>query len=80
MSKRMIRIFSPNITDSLPKLLNQELHVVLYNGHTVFGRLKSFTAFCLLINDLRNHIHEIKLTDIEEIILDRQSTRSLTLA
>jgi hypothetical protein len=80
MSKRLIRISVPSILDSLPGLMNQELNVVLYNGQTFFGRLVSFSTLGLRLCDLRSHMHEIELTDIEEIILDRSSSLAATLA
>ena len=80
MSKRLLRIFPPTLLASLPTLLNQKLNVVLFNGHSVFGRLASFSVLDLQLSDLRNHTHEIKLADIEEIILDRQSARPSNLA
>lgn len=75
MSKRLIRIFASMVLDALPRLLNQEIHVVLYTGQTFFGRLESSTALDLCLYDLRSHMHQINLADIEEIILDQPGSR-----
>lgn len=78
MSKRLIRIFAPTLLATLPKLIYQEVNVVRRDGHTVFGTLESFTNKSVIVRDLRSHPHEIKLTDVDEIILDYQGTPTLT--
>lgn len=78
MSKRLIRIFAPALGASLPNLINQEVNVVQRNGQTVFGIMESFTNKLLIVKDLRSHSHEIKLADVDEIILDYQGTPTLT--
>ena len=78
MSKRLIRIFPSTLLLSLPKVRNEEMNVVQRNGHTVFGVLESFTDKFLIIKDLRSHLHEIALADVDEIILDYQGTPTLS--
>lgn len=77
MSKRLIRIFAPTLVVTLPKLIHQEVNVVQRNGHSVFGIMESFTNKLLIVKDLRSHSHEIKLADVDEIILDYQGTPTL---
>lgn len=78
MSKRLFRIFAPTLLASLPKILHQEVNVVQRNGQTVFGIMESFTNKLVIVKDLRSHSHEIKLADVDEIILDYQGTSTLT--
>ena len=78
MSKRLIRIFAPALVAALPKLIHQEVNVVQLNGHTVFGIMESFTNTLVTVKDLRSHSHEIKLADVDQIILDYQGTPTLT--
>lgn len=75
MSKRLTRIFAPAIQDSLSGIIRQKAHIVLRSGDTVLGYLHSFNESTLVIKDLRDHGHEIKLGDVEEIILDHRGTR-----
>ena len=77
MSKRLIRIFAPTLMATLPKLIHQEVNVVRRDGHTVFGTMESFTNKSVIVRDLRSHLHEITLTDVDEIILDYQGTPTL---
>ena len=72
MSKRLTRIFTPDIQASLPGILQKQIHVVLRNGHTVFGYIQSNNNISLIVKDLRNHLHEIPLKDVQEIILDHR--------
>lgn len=74
MSKRLTRIFAPAIPNSLSSIIQQEIHVVLRSGNTFFGCLESFNDNILIIKDLRDHTHEIKVGDVEEVILDHQGT------
>jgi len=78
MSKRLIRTFAPSISHLLPKILFQEAHVVLRNGNTIFGYLQSFSGSVVKIKDLRSHQHEIQLGDIEEIVQDHRTVRSIS--
>jgi small nuclear ribonucleoprotein (snRNP)-like protein len=71
MSKRLIRIFAPQLPDRLPGLLEQEVSVVLRNGKTFFGYLDSHTSHKLILRDLRGHEHPIELSEIEVVVLDR---------
>jgi hypothetical protein len=70
MSKRLIRIGSGKIHPALSGLLSHEINAVLENGKTYFGRLLSFTADALKLTDYREHIHEIRLTELYEIVYD----------
>ena len=72
MSKRLIRISSQDILATLESLLRREINVVLDNGNTHFGKLESFTKEHLLLRDTRNHIHNIVLSGLYEIVYDAQ--------
>lgn len=73
MSKRLVRIFSPQLKELLPSLMNRELNIVLYNGRTFFGRLEANNLQLLTLKDLRGHQHNFAFTDIQEVIYDQVS-------
>jgi|AntAceMinimDraft_5_1070358.scaffolds.fasta_scaffold80739_2 hypothetical protein len=72
MSKRLIRVFAPQLTEQIPTLIGLEVNVVLLDGNTAFGRLESSTTGDLVLRDLRNHKHPLLLSAIEEIVYDER--------
>lgn len=73
MSRRLVRLFPPQVESQLSKLQEHELHVVLFDGNTHFGRLKSTSSQLLTLRDLRGHEHAIALADVQEIVYDQIS-------
>jgi hypothetical protein len=73
MSKRLVRISSKDIYSSLEKLLKIQINAVMNDGNTHFGKLESFTKEQLLIRDTRNHMHQIPLPSLYEIVYDAGS-------
>jgi hypothetical protein len=71
MSKRLVRVFAPQLPARLPDLLTREVNVVLFNGNTYFGYLVSHTENKLQMRDLRGHEHYFELSEIEEIVYDQ---------
>lgn len=72
MSKRLIRVFNPQLSESIPSLVGMEMNVVLLDGNTAFGRLESFSPDDIVLRDLRNHKHTMPLAAIEELIYDHK--------
>lgn len=73
MSKRLIRIFAPELPDRLATLAGTELNVILYRGNAIFGVLESHDNHTLLLRDFRYHPHRLPLADIVEIIYDQKA-------
>lgn len=72
MSKRLVRVFAPQLAEQISALIGLEVNVVLLDGNTAFGRLESSTASGLVLRDLRNHGHLVLLSAIEEIVYDKR--------
>lgn len=70
MSKRLTRIRAGKILPLSEKLLGFDIHAVMQNGNTHFGKLESLTENHLLIRDPRNHPHNLAVTDLYEIVYD----------
>ena len=70
MSKRLIRVTPNEINSKRGILQKQPLNAVLSNGNTVFGRLISIDASQLVLEDTRNHRHQIALSDLYEVVYD----------
>lgn len=74
MSKRLMRI---NSKDAFLKLEEgTEINAVLQNGRTYFGRLESVTPTHLFLVDTRGHQHEIFISDLYEIVFDRETVKT----
>ena len=73
MGKRLIRILSSSIFSQLPNLLNTELNLILKNRVTLHGRIRSYTDREIFLEDMVARLHTIRLTDLEEIVLDQVS-------
>ncbi|MBU1820751.1 MAG: hypothetical protein KKG00_04460 [Bacteroidetes bacterium] len=74
MSKRLVRVFAPQLPARLPHLLAREVNVVLFNGNTYFGYLVSHAEMTLLLRDLRGHEHNFAMSEIAEVIYDQPAT------
>jgi hypothetical protein len=65
-----MRIRTGEIFPSSEKLIGFDIHAVMQNGNTHFGKLESLTKNHLLIRDPRNHPHNLAVTDLYEIVYD----------
>ncbi len=77
MGKRNIRIFRHQLPERLHELENLEVHVILRNGTTFFGRVKDANPDFIQIQDInarwtsiKKHTHKIPLDDVLEVIFD----------
>ncbi|MGX5852482.1 hypothetical protein ACWKW6_02510 [Dyadobacter jiangsuensis] len=70
MSKRLIRVTPDQITSKQGILRKHPLNAVLSNGNTIFGILLSVDAAQLVLKDTRNHLHQIALSDLYEVVYD----------
>jgi small nuclear ribonucleoprotein (snRNP)-like protein len=71
MGKRLIRIFRADLLRQLPGLLDTELNMILKNGVTLHGRISGFDPSSLVLEDVLQRKHTIRLADVEEIVLDQ---------
>lgn len=71
MGKRLIRIFQNQIAQQLPGLVGEEMNVILKNGVTLHGRIYRFDSSTLFLKDLLGRPHTIRLSDMEELVLDK---------
>ena len=77
MGKRNVRIFRHQIPDRLQEIDQQEVHAILLDGTTFFGRVLGSKDGKLEIQDInarwtskKKHTHRIPFKDISEIIFD----------
>ncbi len=76
MSKRLVRLFSAHLPDQINTLTGIDLHVVLYDGNTAFGRLKNYTPESFNLVDLRGYIHSFRFTEVEVILYEKSSKKA----
>ncbi|TDB68202.1 hypothetical protein [Arundinibacter roseus] len=75
MSKRLVRLFSAHLPDQINTLTGIDLHVVLYDGNTAFGRLKNHTPESFNLVDLRGYIHSFEYAEVEVVIFEKSSKK-----
>jgi hypothetical protein len=73
VGKRQTRIFRADLPKHLDTLPGKEANVLLTNQTTLHGYIEKIEGDTLLLKDLRRTSHRLKLTDIEEIMLDRET-------
>lgn len=71
MSKRLFRVFPADFVLKLSDLTDADLHVVRRDGVTLHGRLLSYDATSLQMQDHLRHRHTVRLADVEEIVTDK---------
>jgi len=77
MSKRLVRIASGKLSPMLDQLKTLEINAVLQNGNTLFGKLVSFTADHIVVEDFRSHSHNLRIADIYEIVYDKVQPKKI---
>lgn len=70
MSKRIKRILAIDINSKKEELLQQTANIVSTKGSVFFGTIKSITTDELTVTNRRSKDITLKLTDINEIIID----------
>jgi hypothetical protein len=73
MGKRQTRIFRADLAKHLAMLPGREANVLLTNQTTLHGYIEKIEGKVLLLKDLRRRSHPLRLTEIEEIMLDRET-------
>jgi len=76
MSKRLVRLDSKIIFSKLGHITGLEINTVLQNGHTYFGKIKSVTSDFITLSDARSHLHKIAISDIYEVIYDKEDVKT----
>ncbi len=74
MSKRLIRIFQPDLSERSSELVNREINVILKSNQTFFGHCWKIENQIIFIKDLRKHAHNLAFTQIESVIYDQAAT------
>lgn len=69
MSRRITRIDKRELSSKLSSVVGKDVHVVVRNDHTWFGKL-SLNNGVIGVTDAREHTQIIRLEDIVEIIYD----------
>jgi small nuclear ribonucleoprotein (snRNP)-like protein len=74
---RNIRISRRQVAERLSEIDGREVHIVLRDGRTFFGKVVSVSPAQISIRDvnarwtsLKRHTHALSLDDIIEVILD----------
>ena len=70
MSKRIKRILAIDINCKKEELLLQTANIVSTKGSVFFGTIKTITTDELTVTNRRSKDITLKLTDINEIIID----------
>lgn len=77
MGKRNVRIPRQELASRLHEIADLEVHVILTDGTTHFGRIVETHPTEIILRDvnarwtsIRRHTHKIPLTNITEVILD----------
>ena len=73
MGKRQTRIFSKNLIKSFPSIAGLEANIVLRNKTVFHGKLFQINEQNLFIKDLRLKQHKLLLSEIEEIVVDKET-------
>lgn len=74
MSKRLVRILPKDV----PKVeIGIEISAVLSNGCTYFGKIDSTTADFIFLKDARSHLHQIRISNLYEIVYDVEKVKSV---
>lgn len=78
MGKRNIRIRRHELPERLDELQEEEVHVVLLDGRTFFGKVFATSPEALTLRDVnanwtnvKRHTHLLPLKDIMEVIFDK---------
>ena len=77
MGKRNVRIRQDQLQERFAETLNKEVHVVLLDGTTYFGKVLAAELDEVVVQDInarwthqKRHTHTLKCGDISEIIFD----------
>ncbi len=77
MGKRNTRIFHHQLPSRIHELAGIEVHVILRDGTTYFGKVIDTNAEIIKIQDInarwtniKKHTHKIHLNDVREVIFD----------
>jgi hypothetical protein len=80
MSKRLIRLNPGVIFTKLGNITGLEVNAVLQNGLTYFGKIESVTIEHIILADARGHLHRIAISELYEIIYDREDVKTIGAA
>ena len=73
MGKRQTRIFSKDLVNKYSSIAGLEVNIVLRNKTVLHGRPVQIEQQTLIIKDLRSKTHKLQLSEIEEIIIDKET-------
>ena len=73
MSKRLIRVFQPELINRSAELVNRDINVILKSNQTFFGHCWKIENNILFLKDLRKHAHNLAFSQIESVIYDQSA-------
>lgn len=73
MGKRQTRIFSKDLVNKFSSFAGLEVNIVLKNKTVLHGKPLQIDQQALIINNLRSKKHKLLLSEIEEIIVDKET-------
>ncbi len=73
MGKRLTRIFEAQIQTHLPKLLGQEIHLILKNNVTLHGIILKIETQHIVFKDMILRKHTIPIAELSQILKDEKS-------
>jgi hypothetical protein len=74
MGKRLVRINNIDISGKLKELLGREANFVLINKNVLHGTVISAQDNTFKIKDMLLKTHEIKFSEVNEIIYDKEAS------
>lgn len=73
MGKRQYRYYQHELEKYLPELLGKNVSVVKKNSTVVYGSVIGTEASYIFLKDMLRKIFKIAISEIEEIVFDRES-------
>lgn len=74
MGKRQLRIFRTDLANHQATLPGREANILLTDQTTLHGYILKLDEDWLFMRDMRRREHKIKVAEVEEIMLDRETT------
>jgi hypothetical protein len=75
MAKRQMRLYTKEIPNGINKVINFPLSIVMKTGAVFFYRILKMENDHLKVANMRKQIKNIKISDIEEIIIEAEDIK-----
>ncbi len=72
MTKRQLRLYSQDIPSGIDKVINLPVSFIMKSGAVYLFRILEMNNGFLKVEDLRTQIQKIKISDVDEIIIEAE--------